>query len=184
MEKNIKKWIKQIQRSADPVASNALVTHYYKEVYAYVYKKTLEKELAMDLTQEIFMNTLETIHQFNSQKASFRTWLYQVARHRMIDYYRSKAHRQRKLLDVLEEVEHKTSGFLDGLLMRFRIEEIEAFIATLDEHRQAIFWLKVTHQKSFKKIAERLKVPESTVKTSFYATTKLVKNKFGGISDE
>jgi len=182
MEKNLKKWIRAIQKKADPAASNALVTHYYKEVYAYVYKKTLEKELAMDLTQDIFMNVLETIHQFNDRKATFRTWLYQVAKHRMVDYYRSKSHRQQNLVDTLEEDTLEATGFLDGLLMKFRIEEIEAFIATLDEQRQAIFWLKVVRQKSFKEIAEHLEMPESTIKTRFYTTVKLVRNKFGGIA--
>ena len=184
MEKNLQKWIKKIQKKSDPVASNDLVTYYYKEIYAYVYKKTLEKELSMDLTQEIFMNMLETIQQFDKQKASFRTWLYQIARYRIVDYYRSKSYRQQIGIQVLEDETHTTEGFLDSLLTKFRIEEIEAFINTLSEQRQVIFWLKVAHQKSFNEIAACLKVSESTIKTRFYATVKLVKNEFGGIAYE
>ena len=184
MEKQLQKWIKKIQKRADPVASNELVTYFYKEIYAYVYKKTLEKELAMDLTQEIFMNMLATIQQFDAQIASFRTWLYQIARHRIVDYYRSKVHRQHELIGVLEDEIHEVGSFLDGLLMKFRIEEIESFVNTLSEERQVIFWLKVVDQKSFFEIAERLKISESTIKTRFYATLKLVKNEFGGIAYE
>lgn len=184
MEKKLQKWIKKIQKNSDPIASNDLVTHYYKEVYAYVYKKTLEKELSMDLTQEIFMNMLETIHQFDSQKATFRTWLYQIARYRIIDYYRSKSHRQQIVTRTLEDETHQTEGFLNGLLTKFKIEEIESFINTLGEERQAIFWLKVIEQKSFNEIGSLLKTSESTIKTRFYATVKLVKNEFGGIAYE
>jgi len=184
MEKKLQKWIKKIQKKSDPVASNDLVTYYYKEIYAYVYKKTLEKELAMDLTQEIFMNMLETIHQFDAQLATFRTWLYQIARYRIVDYYRSKSHRQQMVVEVLEDENHQTESFLDSMLMRFKIEEIESFINTLGEDRQVIFWLKVAQQKSFNEIGLLLKVSESTVKSRFYATVKLVKNEFGGIAYE
>jgi len=184
MEKKLQKLVKKIQKKADPIASNELVTYYYKEIYAYVYKKTLEKELSMDLTQEIFMNMLETINQFDGQKATFRTWLYQISRYRIIDYYRSKSHRQQMAIEVLEEENHETEGFLNSLLTKFRIEEIESFINTLGEERQAIFWLKVIEQKSFNEIGSLLKTSESTIKTRFYATIKLVRNEFGGIAYE
>jgi len=176
----IQNWIKKIQKKSDPVASNELVTYYYKEIYAYVYKKTLEKELAMDLTQEIFMNMLETIHQFDEKVATFRTWLYQIARYRIIDYYRSRAHRQQELNHILEDDAHQTSDFLNSLLRQIEIEEIEHFINSLAEDRQVIFWLKIVEQKSFSEIAQRLKVSESTIKTRFYATLKLVRNEFEG----
>jgi len=184
MEKKLEKWVKKIQKKADPVASNDLVTYYYKEIYAYVYKKTLEKDLSMDLTQEIFMNMLETIHQFDAQLATFRTWLYQIARYRIIDYYRSRSHRQQMVIEVLEDETHQSESFLNSLLTKFRIEEIESFINTLGEERQAIFWLKVAQQKTFNEIGSLLKIPESTIKTKFYATVKLVKNEFGGIAYE
>lgn len=180
MEKKLQKWIKRIQKKSDPVASNDLVTYYYREIYAYVYKKTLEKDLSMDLTQEIFMNMLETINQFDEQKASFRTWLYQIARYRIVDYYRSKSHRQQELIEILEDETHETEGFLGNLLMKFKLEEIESFVDTLGEQRQVIFWLKIIEQKSFSEIGSLLKVSESTVKTRFYTTMKLVKNEFGG----
>lgn len=171
-------WIEKIQKKSDPVAQNDLITYYYKDIYAYVFKKTLEKELAMDLTQEIFMNMLKTIHQFDEKVATFRTWLYQIARHRIIDYYRSKGHRQQELQHLLEDDAHQTSDFLNTLLNRIQIEEIEQFINSLTEDRQVIFWLKIVEQKSFSEIAQRLKAPESTIKTRFYATLKLVQNEF------
>jgi len=160
------------------VAQNDLITYYYKDIYAYVFKKTLEKELAMDLTQEIFMNMLETIHQFDEKVATFRTWLYQIARYRIIDYYRSKTHRQQALNHNLEDDDHQTGDFLNTLIRQIEIEEIEHFVNTLAEDRQAIFWLKIVEQKTFYEIAQCLKTSESTIKTKFYTTLKLVKTEF------
>ncbi len=47
--------IKKIKKKSDRAAANELISIYYKEVYSYVYKQTVDKELSMDLTQEIFL---------------------------------------------------------------------------------------------------------------------------------
>ena len=44
------KLIKRIKKKQDKEAANALISYYYKEVYAYVYRQTGNEELAKDLT--------------------------------------------------------------------------------------------------------------------------------------
>lgn len=46
-------WIKKIKRSASEEAANKLISKYYKEINAFIYKQTLDNELTLDLTQEI-----------------------------------------------------------------------------------------------------------------------------------
>lgn len=70
------KLIKRIKKKQDKEAANALISYYYKEVYAYVYRQTGNEELAKDLTQDIFIQILQKITIFNHKKASFRTWMY------------------------------------------------------------------------------------------------------------
>jgi RNA polymerase sigma-70 factor (ECF subfamily) len=69
-EKLIKKWIKLIQKKGDRAAADELVTYYYKEIYGYTYKQTSNKELAMDLTQEIFVNMLQSIQSYDEKKSA------------------------------------------------------------------------------------------------------------------
>ena len=46
---NEKRWIKKIKKNASDAAANELVSKYYKEIYAYMYKQTLDAELSLDL---------------------------------------------------------------------------------------------------------------------------------------
>ena len=62
---------------------NELVSKYYKEMYAFIYKQTLNTELSLDLTQELFISVLKSIHNYDSKKAAFRTWLYKLASNRI-----------------------------------------------------------------------------------------------------
>jgi len=177
-DKQIKKWIKQIKRAPDKKAANALVKFYYREVLGYVYNRSNNKEIAMDITQEIFVSMLQSIENFDDRKSSFRTWLYHIASRRIADYYRSTAYRNSLLEDsgasLLEKEKFKSS--IERLV---EINEINQFIDTLDRERQEIFRLKVFEDRTFGKIAEIMNLPESTIKTKFYATQKLIRKEFG-----
>ena len=86
------KLIKRIKKKQDKEAANALISYYYKEVYAYVYRQTGNEELTKDLTQDIFIQILQKITIFDHKKASFRTWMYRIASNKICDHYRSKVH--------------------------------------------------------------------------------------------
>lgn len=53
------KLIKRIKKKQDKEAANTLISYYYKEIYAYVYRQTGNEELAKDLTQDIFIQILQ-----------------------------------------------------------------------------------------------------------------------------
>lgn len=102
---NEKKWIKQIKKNGNEAAANALILSYYKEMYAFVYKQTLDSELSLDLTQEIFISVMKSMRNYDSKKASFRTWVYRLASNRLVDYYRSKSYTYTQIEQSIENYE-------------------------------------------------------------------------------
>lgn len=71
--------IRRIKKKQDKKAADELIRRYYREIYAFTYRQTGERELALDLTQEIFITVLQGIYAFDEKKAGFRTWAYRVA---------------------------------------------------------------------------------------------------------
>lgn len=178
MKTEVKKWIKKIQKKSDRDAADQLISYYYREIYAYVYKQSPQKDLALDLTQEIFMSMLQTIHGFDEKKATFRTWLYKIATYQIVGHYRSKAYKQYQISESIEEDlpdEHDFSLTIDNKL---EVEAIMEFVQRLDGTRQQIFRLKIFGEYPFVEIAQLLNMPESTVKTNYYATIKHIKKQF------
>ena len=178
-DKQIKKWVKQIKRVADKKAANALVKHYYREVLGYVYNRSNNKEVAMDITQEIFVSMLQSIEKFDDSKSTFRTWMYSIASRRIADYYRSPVHKN-SLLEVLDTTFLDDEKVNPATLQSVEINEINEFVDSLDQDRREIFRLKIFGDFTFSKIAEKMDMPESTVKTNFYATQRLIREEFGG----
>lgn len=171
-----KRWIRLIQKNGHEESANKLIQKYYREIFAYTYKRVFEQQLAMDLTQEIFIRTLQSIGNFDEKKASFRTWLYQIAQNHCTDYFRSKAFQTSMRTDMVEQIE------LDGddevmrhVLQNQQLAEIQHALQAFDQEDQQIVLGKLLDDLTFIQLAEQLHIPLSTVKTKYYKAIKNLK---------
>ncbi|WP_443659591.1 RNA polymerase sigma factor [Clostridium algidicarnis] len=67
------KLIKNIQKKSHRESANILIKGYYSEIYGYVFKQTSCRQLAADITQEIFISMIRSIDNYNVERCSFRT---------------------------------------------------------------------------------------------------------------
>jgi RNA polymerase sigma-70 factor, ECF subfamily len=81
-------------------ALSQLYNLYFDKIYRFIYYRVSHKEVAEDLTEELFIKAFRNLKTLE-QTAAFDGWLYQIARNLVIDYYRSK-----KQMVPLEEIEH------------------------------------------------------------------------------
>lgn len=147
------KLIKRIKKKQDKEAANTLISYYYKEIYAYVYRQTGNEELAKDLTQDIFIQILQKIAMFDHKKASFRTWMYRIASNKICDHYRSKVHRlslKQEQIDMTDENLELHSGNLgtairdlsELIIHKELIEDIMEIVSLYKQEWQEIFYMK------------------------------------------
>lgn len=178
MDRDIK-LTKRIKKKSDKDAANELVSKYYKEIYAYVYKQTIDKELSMDLTQEIFISVLKSIYRYDEKKASFRTWLYRIATNRLVDHYRSKSYKYNNMIVPIEEIDiYYKEDFEIRVQDKEDIERIIYIVNSLDVLSQQIFRLKLFADYTFLEISNVLNIPESTAKTRYYSIIRKIRKTF------
>lgn len=87
-------------RSHDAEASlaglTALYSHQVVDVYRFVYRRCGgDVVLAEDITQDVFVAAAR--HFRNNGDVPTPAWLYQVARSRLVDHWRAKARKERKM---------------------------------------------------------------------------------------
>lgn len=82
--------IEQIIKNKDQKASNKLYNWYYKEVKTYIKKKygKLSSDDIDDLSSDAISKSFINLTSFDSNKSSFKTWLYTIAENVVIDYTR------------------------------------------------------------------------------------------------
>ncbi|MBM7578543.1 sigma-70 family RNA polymerase sigma factor [Jeotgalibacillus terrae] len=165
-----------MQKSAHEESANQLVKHYYKEIFAFVYKQVMDEQEALDLTQEVCIRMLQSIENYDAGKASFRTWLYRIATNHCIDYFRSKSYKTESRIDYIEDQDvESTENVLEGVLKKEQMEGLQAVLARFDQDTQFIVRYKLFLEQSFREIAVSLNVPESSVKTKYYKAIRTIR---------
>ena len=74
----------------DAVTFEAVYDRYFDSVFRFVIYRTSNREVAKDLTADIFFKIYKKFSDYDSKKGSFEVWLYTIAGNRVKDYYRKK----------------------------------------------------------------------------------------------
>lgn len=87
-------------QDGDTESFGKVYDHFFTPVYRYVSFR-VPSELTEDLVADIFVKAWEKLHSYKPQKGvPFGAWLFRIARHTVIDHYRSN----RELEEVPEEI--------------------------------------------------------------------------------
>lgn len=150
-----------------------LYNRYYEKVVGQCLKLIKCKDLANDLSQDIFVKLYSQLSKFDF-RAKFSTWLYTITNNYCIDYLRKSKKNmtvdlENTVKEIVDEVEDYELSHLD-----IDIHELLSTLST--EERQLLVW-KYLEKLSIKEIQQKLEVKESTVKMRLKrAKEKIVKN--------
>ena len=95
----IEQLVKEAQKG-DPAALAALYERFFDQIYRYVSFKSGSRAEAEDITGDVFVKMLESIHSFKWQGHPFSSWLFRIARNLIVDYFRRAARKKTVPLEV------------------------------------------------------------------------------------
>lgn len=126
--------------------------------------------------QETWLSLIRSTSQPQG-RASFRTWLYQIARNRLIDHWRKHGQRN-PLHDSYDEQLHGEADHAPGPEQQLSLcrdqQRIEAALQDLPEDQREVFLLRAHGDLELPEIASLTQAPLETVKSRFrYALKKL-----------
>jgi RNA polymerase sigma-70 factor, ECF subfamily len=156
--------LRKAQRG-DERAFSIIVRAYETPVFNYVLRLVGDRVLAEDLTQEVFLRVFQGLPKF-SLRCRFTTWLFQVAKNRVLDELRANERRPRSFLalDDLPPLE-----VLDAPAER--AETIDAVWRAVDElsvDLKMALLLRDVVGLSYAEIADSLEITLATVKWRIY----------------
>jgi RNA polymerase sigma-70 factor (ECF subfamily) len=154
--------------AGDQQAWETIVQRYWRKVFNVAYKFVGRHDEAEDLTQEIFLKIFRALHTFD-RRANFQTWLVSISRNLCIDHYRSvRKERETIARDVdpatLSPVARGRGphGELESTDLR---QLIRRALAELPSTLREAVVLRDLQEFSYQEIADRLGLPEGTVKS-------------------
>jgi RNA polymerase sigma-70 factor (ECF subfamily) len=159
-----------IQRclQGDQQAWEAIVRQHWRKVFNVAYKFVGRHDEAEDLTQDIFLKIFKSLDTFD-RRANFQTWLISVSRNLCIDHYRS-VRKERETIDRDVDANQLAPAApvpspMAALEQRDRVLLLREALAALPDTLRTAVLMRDIQELSYQEIAERLTLPEGTVKS-------------------
>jgi len=149
--------------------------HFVQKIYSFIFYKVMQKEVAEDLTSEVFLSTLEKIHSFSTQKGALSTWLFTIARNKVHDYWRTN-----RIQENIEDVWDlfAADDIVQEIMSSQAHRELHQELQNLKAEEREILMLRYWQDYSFAEIAEIQGKTEAAIKMSVQRSIKKLRAKF------
>ena len=154
----------------DRAAFVQLYRSHYDAVFRYCVHRLFERQLAEDVTSEVFLKVVENIHSFNGDEKQFRCWLYKIATNAINNHLRKTARRNRLLKIAHEEADSQVADYGESAE---KLNLLREAVFTLRPQYQTIIMLRFFENLRLTEIAEVLGSSPGTVRSQL--TRALVK---------
>ncbi|MBN2342857.1 MAG: RNA polymerase sigma factor [Deltaproteobacteria bacterium] len=160
-------------QTGDAAAFEALFDKYKGPIYIFLVRQCGNKEVASDLTQDVFTKLIKKADTFKHQ-SKFSTWIYTVARNTAMDHARKSKHRKHASLDASTADDgpaliEKVSDDGPTPERRSNANELQkalaAAIEKLPADQREVFILREYHGMPFAEISEVVEAKVGTVKS-------------------
>lgn len=169
--------------AGDHSAFAALLQRYQRPVFNFILRSLSDRQVAEDLTQEVFLRVIQGASGFQSQ-AKFSTWLFTIARNVCVDHGRRMKHRKHASLDapsgedttvrLVDRIPHAQPGVERSAASPRLRERIQRALEHLPQEQREVFLLRQVDDLTFAEIAVICGIPENTVKSRMrYALERL-----------
>ncbi|MCA9380519.1 RNA polymerase sigma factor [Candidatus Dojkabacteria bacterium] len=146
---------------------------FHLQIYRYIYYKTgQKKELAEDLTEDVFVKVWTNRDSYKPEVSSIKSWVYAIARYHVIDYYR-------KNKNIYETSENEDTDYDkndnlnqdEGIL----IDEVKEGLSRLEKKDRDVIILRYINSLSIEEISELIHKKSSATKVMIHRALKHLK---------
>jgi RNA polymerase sigma-70 factor (ECF subfamily) len=177
-------------QEGDDEAFAALYDRHQRMLINFFYKMCYDRALAEDLTQEAFLRLIRHRGRYRPE-ATFRTYLYTVARNLLIDRHRSRKAAPRTVstdLRIQEDgatigdlVESREEAIQKRVADREAVELVREALETLPEAQRDVYVLAEAQGLKYREVADVLGIPVGTVKSRMNAAVTRLRGMLGHV---
>lgn len=158
--------------AGDCQAFEVLIKKHQGVIYNYLYKITLNKEDAEDMTQEVFIKAYNKLYAFE-KKSNFSTWIFKIAINTLNDNFKRKKHYDLDKEEAMMNIKCSDRDIPEEALSlkEKKLEVLKLLDELTLEQKNAII-LKYVRGFSYKEIGKILGVNEESAKMKVYRARK------------
>ncbi|MCA1558772.1 MAG: sigma-70 family RNA polymerase sigma factor [Acidobacteria bacterium] len=154
--------------TGDQAAWELIVRQNWRKVFNVAYKFVGRHDEAEDLTQDIFLKIFKALGTFD-RRANFQTWIISISRNLCIDHYRSVRKERQTIARDIDAGDLQPASTDRGPYAAAEHQDLRALLRqalqTLPLTLRTAVILRDLQELSYQEIADRLGLPEGTVKS-------------------
>jgi RNA polymerase sigma-70 factor (ECF subfamily) len=152
----------QRAQQRDEKAFAQLYEGHFDKIYRYVVLRIGNAIEAEDVTQQVFLNALQSISSFKWKGAPFSAWLFRIAHNQVVDYLRKKTRQATESLDESLVISKSDPQLV--VEQRLDIEQLILATKQLTKAQQEVIALRFVSELSTAQVAKVMGKSEGAVK--------------------
>lgn len=165
-------------QSDSSVAFDELYARHKDAVYRYYLHNVSNESISQELFQDLWFKVINNKKKYQV-KAQFTTWLYTLAHHRLVDWYRRNGLENKAFVendDATQELGHIDWNPEDELQSKRLSIKLKKAIAQLPHEQREVFILHQESALSLPQIAEMLQTGLEKIKSRYRYSIKKLRN--------
>ena len=146
----------------DQEAFAQLYEGHFDKIYRYVVLRIGNEAEAEDVTQQVFLNALQSISSFRWKGVPFSAWLFRSAHNQVVDYLRKKTRQATESLDESLVISKSDPQLV--VEQRLDIEQLMLATKQLTKAQQEVIALRFVSELSTAQVAKVMGKSEGAVK--------------------
>ena len=166
----------------DREAFAELYEAYFDKIYRYVALRIGNKTEAEDLTQQVFLNALQSISSFKWKGIPFSAWLFRIAHNLAVDYLRKRAKHITGSLDESEAMSDSNPEL--EVARKLDIERLLQATQQLTQAQREVISLRFTSELPIARAAKVMGKSEGAVKALQHSAIVALRKTLAGTDNE
>ena len=143
-----------------------LYNKYHEQIYRYVYQRVDSRDIAKDITSQVFLKAMNNLHKYQFKGVPFSSWLFRIAMSEVYQSFKDKKAERTinietdSIKDLIDEMDE------DGL--DFKLKLVINKIAELPDKELELIELRYFEKRPYKEISELLNISESNAKVKIH----------------
>jgi len=160
----------------NPAKFEYLYNKYHEQIFRYVHQRMDDKDLAFDVTSQVFMKALTNIHKYQFRGVPFASWLYRIAKSEVYQSFKESNKTRTvniettQVYDIIEELDEDRTEELR--------EQVIELIGDLPDKDLQLIEMRYFEKRSYKEIGEILEMTENNAKVRAYRILKKLQKQF------
>lgn len=167
-------WIQLAKR--DPAKFSPLYEKYHEQIFRYIYQRMDDKEMAFDVTSQVFLKAIKNLDKYEFRGVPFGSWLYRIAKSELYQTFRDKSAKRAinietvqlgTFMDVFEDEENEINK-----------KRLIKAIELLGEKDVQLIEMRFFEQRPYREIGEILSLTENNAKVKTFRALEKLKQEF------